>query len=1757
MTPFRTRTLGRFFAAWLLAGSSVALAAPAKLSAKSVKPVALGGQVQLEVKASGAAAEKPLAWSVVGENNGSVDANGLFHAPATHKTPATISVVVKLQGNAKVAAKFAVPLAKLSVSAKADKTSVPLGGQAQVEAKVSNGAGVKFELEGEGSIDEHGTYTAPSSGKTPGKVRIKVSSLQDPSKSTSVSLSLAAISVSAKADKTSVPLGGQAQVEAKVTNGAGVKFELVGEGSVDAQGKYTAPSSGKTPGKVSIKVSSAQDPSKAATVAVAIAPLAVRIEPCKAVLVGGSAQLAAKVTGATDATSGVSWSVLGAGSIDAHGRFSAPATLKTPGTLSVKATSLADPSKSATYAVPIAAVSVEVSPKQLSVPLGGEASFAALVHGADASAQKVSWSVEGGEKNGSIDDAGRYRAPANLKTPAHVTLRATSSADPSKSSSATVSFAAVKVSVRAPAEKPELGGTAKLQAEVQAAVGAAAGITWKVESAKGGSIDSDGTFHAPARMQTPATVTVRATSDADPSKSAIVALPFAAVAVELVQAAKTVELGGAAQLTATIRGATGDAAGVTWTVEGDGSIDANGRYTPPQKLKTPATVTVRAKSEADPSKSATAKLEFPAVSVALAPQKVEVELGASVQLKPSVTHALGDAAKVSWSVVGSDAGTIDPDGTYHAPTHGKTPAKVKLRAVSDADPSKSAEAEVDWPAVAVALSPSTGRVRLGEKLALQAKVAKARNSAVEYSVEGDAGSISSDGTFTAPALLPEPPRARIVARSKADPSKSSVAVVDLAVNQAYSIAGEQRVSGGQPGSLPVGAASGQRLVVDGKRVLAAYNDGQALLVAVSEDRGATFKAPQKLLSGRFPIAGPQLALAPHGPLYVAFRAQQRGQPGDVMVCRTPDLQHAFDPCVKANGNTGVAGLGEHALALGADGTIYVAWHDGAQVTLARSANRGVSFSAQSFPAPAAHGLALAVAPDGTAFLAFTSGAALRVLAGTTSLSEVGALSVTGAELGEPALAARSAKEVALAYVDSGSVNVSVLGRGTAKIASAAGATDDLPSLALDGDGLQLAFRERTVEGQGIRLARAPQAFEGKLAFEASMPVSTFGPAMRGAPSVAVDEAGRGFVAWTDGRAGDAQGRHQDIYVARADEHPVRIEVSGASKPLLAGQIAQLTAKVTGTENPEVRWSVDDGAGRGTVDAHGLYTAPTRLQGSPHVYVRAVSVADPSRSAALLVELAPQPELASFSPASCGFGEVVTLSGHHFGARYPGFGVTFGGVRARDADYLGWDDEKISLRVPPGAHSGPIEVTNAGGTARSSKRFEFLPVAISVEPEYVLLAPGQKRDFAATVLHAGNKTVSWRLDDPGAGALSSQGLVTAEAHEEKVHRTVLRAVSAADPSKIASAQLVTGPRGGQVWSDAAPGAHGPVLAQGRIITTAKDGTARAVDRDGQLLWKTKVVSVLGAEGAPPQLRTPIVQGDRVLIVVQSSGSCAEGRACEPDSGELVALELGSGKVSWRTELGEGDFSDPVAFPDGVAVARFAGALLAFDLDAGHKLWSVALPKGLSTAPVLGPDGLLHGTGDGGVLYAVSAKGKAMPAATFPGKPTSASRPAISADGTLYVASDDGKLRAMDAHGKVRWSAPLGGHVPPRADTTPLLADGRVYVATATTLEAFGLDGARQWQQSCGACSAPILRGPDGTLYAGRYGPQAFAPDGTFLWAADAPNEGERWSPGVLTRDGLLLWTTAQGLSALIAGAPQTVLRSGNAEPAITTQRSSAR
>jgi uncharacterized repeat protein (TIGR03803 family) len=78
--------------------------------------------------------------------------------------------------------------------------------------------------------------------------------------------------------------------------------------------------------------------------------------------------------------------------------------------------------------------------------------------------------------------------------------------------------------------------------------------------------------------------------------------------------------------------------------------------------------------------------------------------------------------------------------------------------------------------------------------------------------------------------------------------------------------------------------------------------------------------------------------------------------------------------------------------------------------------------------------------------------------------------------------------------------------------------------------------------------------------------------------------------------------------------------------------------------------------------------------------------------------APTPTVAAFTPASGAVGSVVTIRGNNFVGTTA---VTFNGV---SASFQVLNRQFISATVPAGATTGPIKVTNLGGTTTSTQSF---------------------------------------------------------------------------------------------------------------------------------------------------------------------------------------------------------------------------------------------------------------------------------------------------------------------------------------------------------------------------------------------------------------------------------------------------------------------
>ncbi|MBZ5615669.1 MAG: Ig-like domain-containing protein [Acidobacteriia bacterium] len=449
---------------------------------------------------------------------------------------------------------------------------------------------------------------------------------------------------------------------------------------------YTAPLTVPNPATVTVKATSIDDPSKSDTATITITAPVVTVSVTPAtptVILGATQQFTATVKGTTNTA--VTWSTAGPGTINSSGLYSTPATVTTPKTVTVTATSQADTTKSGSATLTIPAVTVAVLPHVSTVILGASQQFTATVTNATNTA--VDWSLSGA---GSLSNTGLYAAPASLTTPATVTVRAVSQADPDKTMSITFTIPAVAVSVSPANPTVILGATQQFSAVVANAMNTA--VTWTMTGP--GSVSNAGLYAAPASLTTPATATITATSVADPSKSGSATVSIPAVAVSVTPPTATLFGGATQQFTAAVTNATNQA--VTWSVMGPGSTNSSGLYSAPAVIASQGTVTVKATSVADPTKSGTATVTLIPISVTVSPATAKVVITGKKQFSAAVAGTSNTV--VTWSVSGTgcsgdDCGTINSVGHYVAPA--VVPSSlVTVKASSVADPTKSGTTSV-------------------------------------------------------------------------------------------------------------------------------------------------------------------------------------------------------------------------------------------------------------------------------------------------------------------------------------------------------------------------------------------------------------------------------------------------------------------------------------------------------------------------------------------------------------------------------------------------------------------------------------------------------------------------------------------------------------------------------------------------------------------------------------------------------------------------------------------------------------------------------------------------------------------------------------------------------------------------------------------------------------------------------------------------------------------------------------------------------
>ena len=645
------------------------------------------------------------------------------------------------------------------------------------------------------------------------------------------------VTIDLKITSSTVTTSGTVQFTATVQNASDTNViwkvnGIVGGNSTVgtiSNGTYTAPFTVPNPAIVTILAAAEANPAKTASAQITItapAPISVNVAPTPA-SVQASQQQSFTATVTNDSQNlGVKWTLSGPGcsgatcgtlsaSASASGAaisYTAPASVPTPASVTLTATSVADSTKSSSAAITVTAppaIAVVVAPTAANVQApNGTKSFSATVTN-DPQNKGVTWALTGvgcsgascGTLSSSTSASGiaiTYTAPSSIPSPALVTLTATSVADGTKSSGAAITVTAppaITVSVSPNASSVQSPSGTQLFTATVTNDSQNKGVTWTLTGAgctgvACGTLSSSSsasgiaiTYTAPATVPSPALVTLTATSVTDGTKSSSAAITVTAppaIAVSVGPTSANVQApSGTQPFTATV---TNDSQnkGVTWTLSGTGctaaacgtlssSTSASGiaiTYTAPGSVPTPATVTLTATSVTDASKSAAAAITLSAaqpIVVSLAPLTSNVQ--AVIGTQPFTATLQNDSQNkgVSWKLSGvgcsgSACGTLSSATsasgtpiTYTAPATVPSPATVTLTATSVSDGSKLATATITITApVGVSVAPPLASLQTGQASNFTATVTNdAKNKGVTWALAGAGCTGATCGTLSA------------------------------------------------------------------------------------------------------------------------------------------------------------------------------------------------------------------------------------------------------------------------------------------------------------------------------------------------------------------------------------------------------------------------------------------------------------------------------------------------------------------------------------------------------------------------------------------------------------------------------------------------------------------------------------------------------------------------------------------------------------------------------------------------------------------------------------------------------------------------------------------------------------------------------------------------------------------------------------------------------------------------------------------------
>ena len=326
------------------------------------------------------------------------------------------------------------------------------------------------------------------------------------------------------------------------------------------------------------------------------------------------------------------------------------------------------------------------------------------------------------------------------------------------------------------------------------ACSSAVAVTWTISPADAGTINTSGLYTAPSSIVAQQTVTATATSQADNSTigSATVNL-LPPVSVTVTPPSVTIIAGQTQQFTASVANASNTA--VAWTISpaGTGTIDQTGLYTAPSTgpVILDQVVTITATSQADSTKSATATVilapsissVYPASATLHGSQVQEFALNVANEGDYQPGSYLDNQSRRHWHV--HLVKLVSDSAEYIAPANITTQQTLIITAttITQTGAILSASATITLiPPMRV--TPSSASLYAGQTQQLNATVGATINPAVTWTVApAGVGTLSASGLYTAPASITTKQTVTITATSQSDATQSASAMITLSPTQ--------------------------------------------------------------------------------------------------------------------------------------------------------------------------------------------------------------------------------------------------------------------------------------------------------------------------------------------------------------------------------------------------------------------------------------------------------------------------------------------------------------------------------------------------------------------------------------------------------------------------------------------------------------------------------------------------------------------------------------------------------------------------------------------------------------------------------------------------------------------------------------------------------------------------------------------------------------------------------------------------------------